>query len=110
MNPGNQRYNATVVKHTDIRQTTAIKQLSVLSAQAYTTQRHQTFHPHASTAEGHILSGEDIIHILDDVKTKDLDMFLKIISLIKKHYANCTNTYDRVKATILIVKEIEAGY
>ena len=51
-----------------------------------------------------------MMHNLEDLKTADLDMFLKIISLIKKHYTNCTNTYDRVKATILIVKEIEDGY
>ena len=46
---------------------------------------------------------------LDDFPAIDLDRFLKIIALIRKHYAHCTNDFDRIQATILILKELETG-
>ena len=49
-----------------------------------------------------------MLNTLEEVNTADLDLFLKIIELIQKHYTKCTNNLDRVKATILIVKELEA--
>ena len=52
----------------------------------------------------------DLTNQIDQLKTTDLDHFLRIISLIQKHYINCTNNLDRVKATILIIKKLENGY
>ena len=47
--------------------------------------------------------------IFDEIRSSDLDTFLRIIELIKKHYIKDTNNLDRVKTTIQIVKELEAG-
>lgn len=44
---------------------------------------------------------------IKQIQSSDLDLFLKIMTLIQKHYIKCTNNLERVKATILIVKELE---
>lgn len=44
---------------------------------------------------------------LDAIQNTDLDLFLRIIDLIQKHYIYCTNNLDRVKATIRIIKDLE---
>ena len=49
----------------------------------------------------------DLAESIKQLKSSDLDLFLRIINLIQKHYTKCTNNLDRVKATILIVKELE---
>ena len=70
-------------------------------AQALTRQQPQ-----------HFLSSTDqynnphIADQLDQLKSGDFDLFLRIISLIQKYYIKCTNNLDKVKATILIVKEL----
>lgn len=53
--------------------------------------------------------GDDPLQKLGEVKASDLDIFLRIIDLIQIHYVNCTSTYDKVKATVRIVKELEIG-
>ena len=47
--------------------------------------------------------------ILHAIQNTDLDLFLRIIDFIQKHYVNCKNNLDRVRATICIIKELEAG-
>ena len=42
---------------------------------------------------------------LDDAENTNLDPFLRILDLIQKYYVNCTNNLERLKATILIIKE-----
>ena len=58
----------------------------------------------------HNLSKPNVLSIrnyqIDDIKATDLDQFLKIISLVQKYYTKCTNNLERVRATILIVKEL----
>ena len=52
-------------------------------------------------------SNNDLRESIEQLKSSDLDLFLRIINLIQKHYTKCINNLDRVKATILIVKELE---
>ena len=46
---------------------------------------------------------------LEDIKISGLELFMRIIDLIRKHYINCTNNLDRVMATARIVAELDAG-
>lgn len=41
---------------------------------------------------------------LEEMKSTDLNLFIRIIDLIQKHYIKCTTNLKRVKAIILIVK------
>ena len=54
--------------------------------------------------------GNTISSALSEVKDSDLDTFLKILDLIRKHYTKCTTNLERVKATMMIVKELESGH
>lgn len=53
--------------------------------------------------------GYTIEEAVEKMKTAGLDLFIRIIKLIQKHYTKCTTNLERVKATILIVKELEDG-
>ena len=55
-------------------------------------------------------NNNNINNTLEEMETTDLDLFLKIITLIQKHYIKWTNNLDRAKVIIQIIKELEAGY
>ena len=46
---------------------------------------------------------------LDEIKSIDLDIFLRKLELIQNHYIKCSSNLGRIKATVQIVKEFEVG-
>lgn len=46
---------------------------------------------------------------IDDIKSANLNQFLRIIALVQKYYMKCNNL-ERIRATILIVKELDNGH
>ena len=65
-----------------------------------------TPHNHNRLTHQQTNNNPDLSEQIGQLKSADLDLFLKIIALIQKHYLNCTNNRDKVKTTMLIVKEL----
>ena len=64
---------------------------------------------HAPATRTPTPAAEDVAHRLKEVKATDLDIFLKILDLMQRYYVNCHSIYEKVQATVRIIKELETG-